>query len=58
MWNRQYAGRFENNEIIRKAKLVDESVNKNRFSSKTSSKEEAEKDGEGTGLYQETKQDI
>ncbi|XP_051026651.1 R3H domain-containing protein 2 [Acomys russatus] len=43
-------------EIMRESekKLVEESVNRNKFISKTPSKEEVEKDGEDTGLRQET----
>lgn len=35
-------------------KLVEESVSKNKFITKTPSKEEVEKEGEDTGLRQET----
>ncbi|XP_038170909.1 R3H domain-containing protein 2 isoform X9 [Arvicola amphibius] len=43
-------------EIMKESekKLVEESVSKNKFITKTPSKEEAEKEGEDTGLRQET----
>lgn len=43
-------------EIMKESekKLVEESVNKNKFISKTPSKEETEKESEDTGLRQET----
>lgn len=43
-------------EIMKESekKLVEESVNKNKFISKTPSKEEVEKEGEENGLRQET----
>lgn len=43
-------------EIMKESekKLVEESVNKNKFISKTPSKEEIEKEGEDTSLRQET----
>uniref|UniRef100_E9Q0F6 R3H domain containing 2 n=1 Tax=Mus musculus TaxID=10090 RepID=E9Q0F6_MOUSE len=43
-------------EIMKESekKLVEESVNKNKFISKTPSKEDVEKEGEENGLRQET----